>query len=189
MYLIILGPHGSGKGTQTKLISGQYKIPSISTGDIFREHMKKGTDFGKKIKQYMDANVYVPDKLTNVMVWLKLKQCKQSGFVLDGYPRTLQQAEFLDKILAELGIRIESVINLQVDKEELVKRLIERGKKEKRSDDTEEGIMSRMHEYETKAAPVVDYYRKKGNLVDVNGDQPVEKVFKDIRQVLDKLIG
>ncbi len=188
MYLIILGSHGSGKGTQTRLISQQYKIPGISTGDIFREHMKKDTDFGKKIQQYMGANVYVPDKLTNVVVGLKLKQHKSSGFILDGYPRTVSQAEFLDKILKELGIKIDIVINLQVDKEVLVKRLLERGKKGKRPDDTEEGIKSRMQEYATKAEPVVDYYRKKGIIADVDGDQNVEKVFKDIRSVLDKLI-
>ena len=187
MHLIILGPHGAGKGTQAKLISEKYAIARISTGDIFRHHIKNNTDFGKKVKEYMNANVYVPDKLTNVVVGVKLKQHKSEGFVLDGYPRTLAQAEFLDKLLIELGIELDAVINLQVNKEELVKRLIKRGNEEKRSDDTEEGIRSRMSEYETKAEPVIDYYRRKGKLVDINGDQSIEKVFKDIRQFLDNL--
>ena len=189
MYLIILGPHGAGKGTQAKLICEHYGIARISTGDIFREHMRNSTDFGKKVKTYMATNVYVPDKLTNVVIGVKLKQYKSKGFILDGYPRTLDQAKFLDALLAELKIKIDAVINLQVNKEELIKRLIRRGEKEGRTDDTEEGIRSRMHEYETKAEPVIGYYRKKGKVIDINGDQPIEKVFKDIKQVLDKLIG
>ncbi|MBI1978976.1 MAG: adenylate kinase [Candidatus Aenigmarchaeota archaeon] len=189
MYLIILGPHGAGKGTQAKLISEKYGVERISTGDIFREHMKNDTEFGKKVKGYMDANVYVPDKLTNVLLGVNLRKYKSNGFILDGYPRTLTQAEFLDRLLAELKIKLDAVINLLVDKEELIKRMMKRAKEEKRSDDTEEGIRSRMREYETKAEPVIDYYRKKGKVTDINGDQPVEKVLKDIRQVLDKLIG
>ena len=188
MNLIILGPHGAGKGTQAKLISERYGIKRISTGDIFREHMKDNTEFGKKVKWYMDANVYVPDKLTNVLLGVSLRKHK-SGFILDGYPRTLTQAEFLDRLLAELKIKLDAVINLRVDKEELVKRMMKRAEEEKRSDDTEEGIRSRMHEYETKAEPVIDYYRKKEKVTDINGDQSVDKVFKDIKQVLDKLIG
>ena len=189
MYLIILGPHGAGKGTQAKLISEKYGIERISTGDIFREHMKNNTDFGKKVRKYMDTNVYVPDKLVDVVIGVNLKKYKSQGFILDGYPRTLTQAGFLDRLLVELGIKIDVVINLKVDKEELIKRMMRRAKEEKRSDDTEQGIRSRMHEYETKAEPVIDYYRSRGKIVDINGDQPIEKVFKDIKQVLDKLIG
>ena len=189
MYLIILGPHGAGKGTQAKLICERYGIARISTGDIFREHIKNNTGFGKKVKHYMDGNVYVPDKLTNVVIGVKLKQYKPKGFILDGYPRTLDQARFLDALLVELKIKIDAVINLHVNKEELVKRLVNRGKKEGRTDDTEEGIRSRMNEYETKAEPVIGYYRKKGKVADISGDQPIDKVFKGIKQVLDKLIG
>lgn len=189
MNLIIFGPHGAGKGTQAKLISERYGVQRISTGDIFREHMKINTNLGKKVKQYMDGNVYVPDKLTNVVLGIKLRHHKSQGFILDGYPRTLDQAEFLDRLLAELKIKIATVINLRVNKEELVKRLIKRGKEEGRADDTEEGIRSRMREYETKAEPVIDYYRKKGKIVDINGDQAIEKVFKDIRQALNRLVG
>ena len=188
MNLIILGPHGAGKGTQAKKISEHYGIKDISTGEIIRENIRNDTSFGKKVKSYIDENVYVPDKLVNVIVGVKLKQYK-NGFILDGYPRTLLQAEFLDKVLKELQVRINAVINLQVDKEELVRRMIERGKVEKRTEDTEEGIRSRLHEYETKAEPVIEYYRKKGLVVDINGDREIDKVFKDIKQVLDKLIG
>lgn len=189
MYLIILGPHGAGKGTQAKLISKKYGIGRISTGDIFREHMKNNTEFGNKVKVHMNGNVYVPDKLTNVVIGVNLKKYKSRGFILDGYPRTLTQAEFLDRLMAELKIKLDVVINLKVDKEELIKRMMKRAKEEKRSDDTEQGIRSRMHEYETKAEPVIDYYRRGRKVTDINGDQPVEKVFKDIRQVLDRLVG
>jgi len=189
MYLIILGPHGAGKGTQAKLISEKYGIGRISTGDIFRDHIKNDTGFGKKVKKYMDTNVYVPDKLVDVVIGVNLKKYKSRGVILDGYPRTLTQAEFLDRLLAELGIKLDAVINLKVDKEELIKRMMKRAEEEKRSDDTEQGIRSRMHEYETKAEPVIDYYRKRGKVTDINGDQSVEKVFKDIRQVLDRLVG
>jgi len=187
--IVLMGAPGAGKGTQAKLISRRFGWPQISTGDIFREHMKNNTNFGKKVKSYMDGNVYVPDKLTNVVIGVKLKQHKPEGFILDGYPRTLAQAEFLDRLLAELETEIDGVINLGVNKEELIKRMIKRGKEEGRMDDTEEGIRSRMHEYETKAEPVVGYYRSMGKIVDINGDQTIEKVFKDIKQVLDRLIG
>ena len=187
MHLIILGPHGAGKGTQAKKISEHYGIEGISTGEIIRENIKNNTPIAKKFKPYLDANKYVPDKLMNVIIGLKLKKYK-NGFVLDGYPRTIEQSKFLDRLLPELGIKLNFVINLKVDKEELVKRMIKRGKLEKRPEDTEEGIRSRMHEYETKAEPVIDYYRSKGLVADINGDQTIENVFKDITQVLDKLI-
>ncbi|MEK6909911.1 MAG: adenylate kinase [Candidatus Aenigmatarchaeota archaeon] len=189
MYLIIFGPHGAGKGTQAKKLSEHYGIGYISTGDIIRENIKNDTTFGKKVKEFIDKNVYVPDKLVNVIIGVKLKQYAHKGFILDGYPRTISQAEFLDKVFKELGVKLDAVISLKVNKEELIRRMIERGKTEKRTDDTEEGIRSRMHEYETKAEPVIEYYRKKGLAVDINGDQPIEKVFKDIKQVLDRLVG
>lgn len=185
MDLIILGPHGAGKGTQARKISEHYGIEDISTGEIIRENIKNNTELGKKFKPYIDDNKYVPDKLVDLIVGVKLKKHKD-GFVLDGYPRTLEQAKFLDRLLLELGIKLDAVINLQVNKEELVRRMIERGKREKRAEDTEEGIRSRMHEYETKAEHVIEYYRERGKVVDIDGDQPIDKVFKDIKQVLDK---
>jgi adenylate kinase len=188
MYLIILGPHGAGKGTQARKISEHFGIPVISTGDMLRTHIKNDTNIGRKAKEFMDDNKYVPDKIVNIMLGVELKKHRK-GFILDGYPRTLSQSEFLDKLFKELGIKLDVVINLKVDKEELVKRMLKRGVEQKRSEDTEEGIRSRMHEYETKAEPVIGYYRKGGMVVDINGDQEVEKVFKDITQVLDKLIG
>lgn len=187
MNLIILGPHGAGKGTQSKLVSQHYGIIRISTGDIIRENMKNNTPLGNKVKKYMDANVYVPDKLVNVVVGVRLKHNKLHGFILDGYPRTLEQAKFLDKLLAELGIGLDAVIHLEVNEKELIKRMIKRGKEEGRPEDTEEGIKSRMNEYNTKSKPVFDYYRNKGLVADINGDQPIENVFKDIKQALDKL--
>ncbi|MBI2545542.1 MAG: adenylate kinase [Candidatus Aenigmarchaeota archaeon] len=186
MHLIILGPHGAGKGTQAKLVAQHYKIAHISTGDILREHIKNKTNVGIKAKEYIAASKYVPDKIVDVVVVLKLRNNKE-GFVLDGYPRTLVQAEFLNNVLRELGIELDAAINLQVDKEELIKRMIKRGQKEKRTDDTEEGIRSRMNEYETKAEPVIKYYRGMGKVIDINGDQSIEKVFKDIKEILDKL--
>ncbi len=189
MHLIILGPHGAGKGTQARMISEKYNLDYISTGDILRENIKNRTNIGIKAQEYMDDNKYVPDKLVNVIVGVKLRNSAEKGFILDGFPRTLEQAQFLDSILTELGMNIDTVLNLEVNKEELIKRMLKRAKEQKRSDDTEEGIRSRMHEYETKAEPVIDYYRTKNLVVDIDGEQNIEKVFKDIKQVLDKLIG
>ena len=186
MRLIIFGPHGSGKGTQAKLISKHYKIPVIDTGEILRKNIEKNTELGKKVKKYLDENKYVPDEIMNPLVeeMLNKDECKK-GFILDGYPRTVEQAKFLDNLLSKLNIELNAVINLQVPDDELVKRLTRRGREE----DTKEGIKSRMDEYETKAEPVLDYYRDEGKVVDINGDQIVEKVFKDIRQELDRLVG
>lgn len=188
MNLIILGPHGAGKGTQAKKISEHYGLEVISTGEIIRENIKNNAPLAKKFKPYLDSNKYVPDKLMNVIIGLKLKKHRK-GFALDGYPRTLEQAKFLDSLLPELEIKLDFVVNLEVNKEELIERMIKRGKLEKRPEDTEEGIRSRMNEYVTKAEPVIDYYRSRGLVADINGDQTIEKVFKDIKQVLDKLVG
>lgn len=189
MCVIVFGPHGAGKGTQSLMIAGKYNLVRISTGELIREHMQKNTEFGRKCKEYMTANKYVPDEIIDPVIEENLKGINyKKCFVLDGYPRTLGQAKFLDDIMLKLGIKLDVVINLQVNHAELVRRMMKRAVEQKRLEDTEEGIKSRMKEYETKAEPVIEYYRSEGKLVDINGDQPVEKVFEDIKQVLDKLI-
>ncbi|HHT9116957.1 MAG: adenylate kinase [Candidatus Aenigmarchaeota archaeon] len=190
MHLIILGPHGAGKGTQSYEISKYYSLPRISTGDIIRENIQKGTELGKKAKRYIDDYKYVPDEIINTAIEeiIDNDPLYKKGFVLDGYPRTIQQTGFFDAFLMKINVALDVIIHLQVNEDELVKRLIKRGKEQKRTDDTAEGIRSRMNEYVTKAAPVVEHYRAGGKLVDINGDQEVDKVFKDIKQVLDKFV-
>ncbi|MBI2084527.1 MAG: adenylate kinase [Candidatus Aenigmarchaeota archaeon] len=185
MHLIIFGPHGSGKGTQAEKISQHYGIVRVTTGDIFRENIGKGTLLGKRAKKYMESNVYVPDQVTNGMVKERLQRadCK-NGFILDGYPRTLNQVKFLDKLLGKLKVKLDAVVNLQVGEDEVVKRLLKRARN---TDDTEEGIRKRAKEYEIKAKPVLNYYKKKSKVVDVNGGQTIDKVFQDIKTILDKV--
>lgn len=186
MRLIIFGSHGSGKGTQSKKVAEHYKIPVISTGEVIRHNMKKNTELGKLVRKYLDDNKYVPDELMNPIIGHMVKH-DTKGFVLDGYPRTIAQAEFLDRLLKGLNIGIDVVINLIVPQDELVKRLLERGIKEERSEDTQAGIKSRMLEYKHKAEPVLEYYKQHAKVVDINGNHDVEKVFKDIKEVLDKV--
>ena len=189
MRLIVFGPHGSGKGIQAKKISTHYKIPYISTGEVIRDNIKHDTELGKHARKYVDNYLYVPDELVNKIVEDRIHHddCKK-GFVLDGYPRTLRQIVFLDKMLAKMGVKIDAVINLKVSDEELIKRLLKRGKQEGRKEDlSEKGIKRRMEEYNTKALHVLDYYKKK--TIDINGEQTADKVFQDIKKLLDKMIS
>ncbi len=185
MRLIIFGPHGSGKGTQAERIAQHYNIVRVTTGELFRENIENGTRLGKKAEKYLNSNVYVPDEVTNQIVEERLKgdDCKR-GFILDGYPRTFNQMEFLGKLLRKLKVKLDLVINLKVDEEEVVKRLLKRGRN---SDDTEEGIRKRAKEYQKKAKPVLDRYKKMGIVADVDGGQSMDKVFQVIKPILDRV--
>src|SRR6187397_3337028 len=138
MRLIIMGPPGAGKGTQAKFIAEHFKIPAISTGDIFRANVTRGTELGVEAKRYMDAGEYVPDSVTNLMVRHRIDEPDaEKGFLLDGYPRTLAQVEELDGMIKHTGHVLDAVVVLTVDKEELVQRLLQRAETEGRADDTE----------------------------------------------------
>ncbi len=212
MNLILLGPPGAGKGTQAVNIVEKYGVPHISTGDIFRENIKNGTALGKKAQEYMNRGELVPDELVIDLATDRISQedCKD-GFLLDGFPRTVFQAEKLDEFLAAKGDRIDCVINLEVEKEELITRLTGRrvcrkcgasfhivnippktegicdfcgGELEQRKDDTVETATNRISVYEAQTLPLVDYYQKAGCIADIDGATGLDSVFADIVSAL-----
>lgn len=177
MRLILMGPPGAGKGTQAERLAERLGVPKVSTGDIFRSNVADGTELGRTAQRYMDAGAYVPDEVTNEMVRHRLAQPDaESGFVLDGYPRTLDQVQTLDAILAELGRGIDAVVSLDVDSEELVARLLDRARTSGRSDDTEEVIRHRQQVYLDETAPLLDQYGERDLLVRVDGVGAVDDV-------------
>ncbi len=179
--IIFMGPPGAGKGTQAKLICDKFQIPQISTGEILRNSIKEGTELGKQAKQYIDKGELVPDSVVIGIVEERIKHddCK-NGFLLDGFPRTIKQAEELEKMLSNLNKKIDSVINLDVPEEELVKRLLNRAILENRTDDTEPVIRNRMKTYFEQTYPLIEYYKNKGMLKNINGIGTVEEIFTRI---------
>jgi adenylate kinase len=188
MRLIIMGPPGAGKGTQAKFIAEHFKIPAISTGDIFRANVSEGTELGLEAKRYMDAGEYVPDEVTNSMVRNRIGEPDaKSGFLLDGYPRTLAQVKELDEMLGASGNRLDAVAVLRCDAEELVARLLHRAQTDGRADDTEDVIRHRQEVYREQTAPLIDVYRERGLLVEIDGMGEVTDVTKRIVEALDKI--
>ncbi len=177
MRLILMGPPGAGKGTQAAVVSDSLDIPAISTGDIFRDNVEAGTALGEKAKRYMDAGEYVPDSLTNAMVGARLaERDARNGFLLDGYPRTVAQVEELDTMLSDLDSRLDAVILLEVDREELIARLLKRAQTEDRSDDTEDVIRRRQEVFDEQTAPLIEVYEGRDLLVRVDGVGAVDEV-------------
>ncbi|MEW8976852.1 MAG: adenylate kinase [Symbiobacterium sp.] len=212
MHIILMGPPGAGKGTQAARLAEQEVIPHISTGDIFRANMQQGTPLGKLAKEYVDAGKYVPDDVTNAMVKERLAQpdCVK-GFILDGYPRTPDQARALEGMLADLGLTLDAVINIAVPDELLVDRAVGRrvcrscgatyhvkynppsregvcdrcgGELYQRSDDQAEKVAVRLSLYHNQTAPLLQFYAEQGLVRTVNGDQPMEKVTADIKEAV-----
>lgn len=187
MRLIILGPPGAGKGTQAERITAAHEIPHISTGDIFRANIKNETELGKQVKSILDAGGYVSDDLTNAIVADRLAQDDaKDGFLLDGYPRTLAQVEALDALLADNDQSLDAVLELVVDDEELIKRLLKRAETSGRTDDTEEVIRERQAIYVRETAPLAENYRERGLLVGVDGEGDMDEVTERIEQALAK---
>ncbi|MBI9014394.1 MAG: adenylate kinase [Clostridiales bacterium] len=212
MRLILLGPPGAGKGTQAANIVDKYQLPHISTGDIFRANIKQGTDLGKRAKEFMDKGELVPDSLVVELVEDRLQQDDTKvGFMLDGFPRTLPQAEALDSVLTNMGSTLNYVVNIVVDPSVLVERAVGRricrdcgatyhisfnpskedgicdkcsGELYQRSDDNEETVSNRISVYTNETAPLVEYYRSSGKLVTIDGLQDIDKVFADIQKAL-----
>ncbi|MDO9398844.1 MAG: adenylate kinase [Herbiconiux sp.] len=177
LRLLIVGPPGAGKGTQAARLAEAYGIPAISTGDIFRENVKNGTELGVLAKTFMDAGQYVPDSLTNDLVRDRLGQGDVAdGFLLDGYPRTLQQVEELDGILGVAGHALDAVVVLTADTDEVVRRLLKRSAEQGRSDDTDEVIRKRLDVYEEQTAPLVQVYDDRGLVVRVDGLGEIDEV-------------
>jgi adenylate kinase len=212
MNILFMGPPGAGKGTQAERIVERYGIPHISTGDAFRLAMKQGTPLGLKAKEYVDQGLLVPDEVTNGIVRERLSEADcASGFLLDGFPRTIAQAHALDEMLAEMGRKIDHVINLKVDRSLLLARLTGRrickscgstyhvlfnppaqegvcskcgGELYQRSDDTEEKVGTRLDEYTSKTAPLLAYYSDKGLLREVDGQKEIDQVTTEIDSLL-----
>jgi adenylate kinase len=186
MRLVLMGPPGAGKGTQAKFVADHFKIPAISTGDIFRAHVSQGTPLGKEAQRYMDAGEYVPDEVTNLMVRDRIDEPDADpGFLLDGYPRTLAQVEELDGMIAFTGHRLDAVVCLTVDPAEVVQRLLQRAAVEGRADDTEDVIRRRQEIYTEQTAPLIEGYRDRGILIEVDGLGDVDEVRDRIFAALD----
>ena len=189
MRLIIMGPPGAGKGTQATFIAERFSIPAVSTGDIFRANVGQGTELGVEAKRYMDAGEYVPDEITNDMVRNRLAEPDaKGGFLLDGYPRTLAQVEELDGMLSATGHRLDAVVVLTVVEDEIVERLLHRAQVEGRADDTAEVIRRRQEVYAEQTAPLIDVYRSRGILVEVDGMGGVDEVTQRVLAALDDVV-
>ncbi len=185
--IILFGPPGAGKGTQSELIQKKYDLTHLSTGDMFRFHMKNDTALGKKAKEYMEAGNLVPDALVIDMIENKLDESNNSkGYIFDGFPRTTEQAIALDELLAKKGWKINSMIALEVEEDELVKRLLLRGKESQRKDDQDEDIIrNRMAVYNNETAPLKDFYSEQGKFIGVNGLGTIEEINGRINDAID----
>ena len=190
MRLVLVGPPGAGKGTQARVIAERLSIPAISTGDIFRANVSAQTELGRTAKRYMDAGEYVPDEVTNAMVRARLAESDAlKGFLLDGYPRTVDQVNELDQMLADLDETLEAVVVLRVEPEELVQRLLQRARTEGRDDDTEDVIRRRQEVYAEQTAPLLDVYAERGKLVEVDGMGEVGQVTSRVFAALEAASG
>jgi adenylate kinase len=186
MRLIILGPPGAGKGTQAKRIAERIGIPAISTGDIFRKNVAEKTEVGVVVDGIMKAGKYVPDELTNDLVRTRLAEADCApGFLLDGYPRTAAQVAELDSMLVAIDGPLDAVLELTVDTDEVVERLLKRAQIEGRADDTEDVIRQRLDLYAEQTAPLVDIYSGRGLLIRVDGMGEVDDVTSRLMQALE----
>lgn len=212
MRLIIFGPPGAGKGTQAQLLSDRFKIPQIAMGDLLRDVVLRGTELGKMVKVYIDRGQLVPDEIVIKIMEERLEQPdRATGFILDGFPRTMKQAEALEDILNKLGVKLDASISLEVNEEELVKRIVYRrtcrkcgavyhlifnppkkdgscdrcdGSLYQRDDDREETLRLRLKVYKEQTEPILRFYEARELLKRVNGSLPVEKVFEEILKAL-----
>jgi adenylate kinase len=185
--LLIVGPPGAGKGTQSARLTTRFGIPDIATGDIFRANIKDETPLGLKVKAIVDAGDYVPDSLTNELVAQRLEEPDaRAGFLLDGYPRTLDQVDFLDELLAGKGHALDAVIQLVADEEEVIARLRRRAHEQGRADDTEEAIRHRQGVYARETSLLIPVYRDRGLLIEVDGLGQIDEVSERIADALTK---
>ena len=187
--LVLFGPPGSGKGTQSENIVTNYKLQHISTGDLLRDEVSRHTPLGTEAKKYMDQGMLVPDEVVIGMISSKIDESADArGFIFDGFPRTRPQAEALDKLLEFKNTRIHLVLALDVPEAELVKRLVGRGETSGRSDDNEEVIAKRIKEYHSKTQPVASYYNAHGKLETVTGNHSIAETFKSLTTHINKYL-
>ncbi|AWW30306.1 adenylate kinase [Echinicola strongylocentroti] len=188
LNIVLFGPPGAGKGTQSEKLIAKYELEHISTGDLFRKHLGEGTDLGKLARKYMDEGRLVPDEVVIGMVDDKIKNTEAAkGFILDGFPRTVAQAEALDALLEEKNMGISGMIALDVPEEELKERIRHRGKTSGRADDQdEEKINTRIKVYKEETLPVATYYEKQGKLSTIHGVGGIDEIFDKICAVIDQ---
>jgi adenylate kinase len=186
--LVLFGPPGAGKGTQSSNIIEKYQLVHLSTGDLLRSEISAGSELGLKAKSLMDQGILVPDEVVIGMIENKLKSNTDArGFIFDGFPRTVKQAEALDTLLSDYQEKISVMIALQVPDEELLARLLERGKSSGRPDDQNEGLIAkRIEEYNSKTAPVAEFYRGQNKYYGINGVGAIDEIFGEISDILDK---
>jgi adenylate kinase len=186
MFIVFVGPPGAGKGTQCKRLIEYVQIPHLSTGDMFRQAIKDGTPLGKQASQYIDHGELVPDQLVVDIVTQRMSQpdC-QDGCLLDGFPRTVEQAKALDQYLEKRQAALDLVLQLDAPREELEKRMLQRAKLENRPDDTPQTIANRMEVYRSETEPLIEYYQQRGVLRTINGLGDPDEVFERIRQSID----
>ena len=185
MYIVFVGPPGSGKGTQSQRLSERLGLPHLSTGEIFRQAKQEDTPLGRQVAKLIDAGQLVPDEVVMELVAERLDEpdCRD-GCLFDGFPRTLAQAQSLDQILEDLGSRLERVLELQVDEQELERRMLRRAQLESRPDDTPETLRRRLEIYHRETGPLLDYYRARGLLETVDGSGTPERVLEGIENAL-----
>ena len=182
MKLLIMGPPGAGKGTQAKILAEKYNLLHLSTGDILRHEINKKTAIGLEAQSYMNRGNLVPDNVLLTIVKNALTKLKDSGVILDGFPRTVPQAEGLDKIFENLDSKIDYILNIHVEPNILINRLTERAKNSGREDDTEEVIINRQKVYQDLTAPLIDFY--KDEIIQIDGDGPIEEVTNRILEIM-----
>jgi adenylate kinase len=186
--ILLLGPQGAGKGTQGRLIASEYGIPHVATGDMLRAAMADGSELGRQVRPIYDSGRLVPDNLMIALIRERLSgEDAREGFVLDGFPRTMAQADALEETLREIGRDLDVVFEFQVPDEVGRERMLKRAAEEGRTDDTPEAIDERLRLYHEETKPLIEYYRTRGNLVGVHGDRPVNQVFSEIQQTLEQV--
>lgn len=190
LNIVIFGAPGSGKGTQSENLIAHYELFHISTGDVLRDHIKRGTELGKTAKQYIDQGQLIPDELMIGILAQVIddnKEAAQNGVIFDGFPRTIPQAEALETLLNERGTSVTAVVGLEVPEEELIDRLVKRGQMSGRSDDNEETIKKRLVVYHSQTQPLIEWYKQEGIHYHINGLGELDRIFADICAVMDRI--